>query len=118
MNKRQLKKKLKKEADLATVNQLLEAVRQNFHREAILLARIADKKLTDRIKKHYEIADEYTEMRCYHEKEQLKRATKELEAAIYSLKVRERNLNYQVGVLIVIPVVIVVAHIIHWLIGG
>ena len=118
MNKRQHKKRLKNEAKLAEVNTILEATRQNFHRELLLVARYADKRLMDRVKNHFEIADEYSEMRCYHEKELLKRTIKELEAAIYSLKVAERNFDYQIVSLIIVNVVIVVAHIIRWLTGG
>ena len=118
MNKRQHKKRLKNEAKLAEVNKILEAVRNAFHHETLLMVRQADQRLAARIKKHYEIADEYTEMRCYHEKELLKRTIKELEAAIYSLKVAERNFDYQIVSLIIVNVVIVVAHIIRWLTGG
>ena len=118
MNKRQRKKRLKNEAKLAEVNAILEATRQNFHRELLLVARYADKRLMDRVKNHFEIADEYSEMRCYHEKELLKRTIKELEAAVYSLKVRERVLDCQISSLIVITVAIVVTYIVRWLIGG
>ena len=114
MNKRQHKKRLKNEVKLAEVNRILEAVRNNFHHETLLIVRQADQRLAARIKKHYEIADEYTEMRCYHEKEQLKRTTKELEAAIYNLKVRDRSLELQIIALAVLNIVIAI----EWLIGG
>ena len=114
MNKRQHKKRLKNEVKLAEVNKILEAVRNTFHHETLLMVRQADQRLAARIKKHYEIADEYTEMRCYHEKEQLKRITKELEAAIYNLKVRDRSLELQIIALAVLNIVIAI----KWLIGG
>ncbi len=118
MNKRQHKKRLKNEAKLAEVNKILEAVRNAFHHETLLMVRQADQRLAARIKKHYEIADEYTEMRCYHEKELLKRTIKELEATIYSLKIHERNFDYQVSTLVVTVVAMVAINIICWLIGG
>ena len=114
MNKRQHKKRLKNEVKLAEVNKILEAVRNAFHHETLLMVRQADQRLAARIKKHYEIADEYTEMRCYHEKELLKRTIKELEAAIYNLKVRDRSLELQIVALAVLNIVIVI----KWLIGG
>ena len=114
MNKRQHKKRLKNEVKLAEVNKILEAVRNTFHHETLLMVRQADQRLAARIKKHYEIADEYTEMRCYHEKEQLTRTTKELETAIYNLKIRDRSLELQIIALAVLNIVIAI----KWLIGG
>ena len=114
MNKRQYKKRLKKEASLHEVNRILEAARNAFHRETVLAVKQADQRLAARIKQHFEIADDYTERRCYHEKEQLKRITKELEAAIYNLKVRDRSLELQIVALAVLNIVIAI----KWLIGG
>lgn len=115
MNKHQHKKRLKNKDKLAEISHILETTRQNFHRELLLVAKYADKRLADRVKSHFEIADEYAQMRCYHEKEQLKRVIKEFEAAIYNLNVTERNFGYQVISLIIINTVIIVANIIRWL---
>ena len=118
MNKRKYKKRLKKEASLHEVNQILEAARNAFHRETALAVKQADQKLAARIKQHFEIADDFTERHCYHEKEQLKRTIQELEAVIYNLKVRDDNLEIPIIALIVLNIAIIVTFILKWSFGS
>lgn len=59
MKKRQRKKQLKKEIDnLKSIDSLINSVRDNFHRELLLIARHKDKSFSKHLIQHSNICDE------------------------------------------------------------
>lgn len=69
----------------------------------------------ERIKKHYEIADEYAEMRCYHEKQYLNRMIERLENI--QIKLERQNREF-IDFFILFTVINVALFIGRMLVGG